>query len=215
MEKTIKDKVKSLEKQNRLLTGSLIDAVWVMNAGTLTYEYITPSIQKISGFTPEELLNTSISDRLTPGSLEKATELLETALKDFEHGNRDTRSVELELIHKNGDTYWVEIRAKFMEEPGNPLKIVGVTRDISTRKKAELEIEAQNQKLVEALAEKEKLLEKIRVLKSLLPICSGCRRIRDDNGKWWPLDAYISAHTDSDFSHTVCPDCKDVFYPDL
>ena len=101
-----------------------------------------------------------------------------------------------------------------MEEPGSPLKIVGVTRDITARKRAELRLEEQNRKLTDALAEKERLLKEIKVLQSLLPICSGCKRIRDDDGKWWPLDAYVQAHTDSEITHTICPDCKDVFFPD-
>jgi hypothetical protein len=49
----------------------------------------------------------------------------------------------------------------------------------------------------------------------LLPICSGCKRIRDESGKWWPLDAYVKARTEAEFTHTICSDCKDVFYPDL
>jgi hypothetical protein len=69
--------------------------------------------------------------------------------------------------------------------------------------------------LAAALAEKERLLKEMKILKALLPICSGCRRIRDDYGKWWPLELYVREHTDSSFSHTICPDCKDVIYPDL
>ena len=149
-----------------------------------------------------------------PNSFRKALVLIETSLDDYEQGKKvGTKTVEIELTHKNGGTYWVEIRATLMEEAGSPLKIVGVTRDITAKKTAELQMEEQNRKLAEALSEKEKLLKEIKVLKSLLPICSGCKRIRDDDGKWWPIDAYVSKHTDSDFTHTICPDCKDVFYP--
>jgi hypothetical protein len=100
-----------------------------------------------------------------------------------------------------------------MEEAGSPLKVVGVTRDITARKMAELQLEEQNRKLVETLAEKEHLLKKIKALEGLLPICSGCRRIRDDKGKWWPLDLYISEHTAADITHTICEDCKQIIYP--
>lgn len=212
MPKSIKDKVQALEKQNRLLTENLVDAVWVMDAETLTYEYITPSIYKISGYTSAELINTTIVERLEPESLEKANALLATELKAFEQGKSVAQSVELELQHKNGGSYWVEIRAKFLKEPDQPLKIVGITRDITARKRSHQKLENLNRQLAEALSDKEKLLEEIKVLKTLLPICSGCKRIRDDNNRWWPLEAYVRAHTDSDFTHTICPDCKDVFY---
>jgi len=212
MPKSIKDKVKTLEKQNRLLTDNLVDAIWIMDAETLTYEYITPSIQRISGYQSAELINTSIVERLTPESLEKATDLLASELKAYEEGKRTAQSVELELVHKHGGSDWVEIRAKFLKEAGQPLKIVGITRDITSRKQSQQELEKLNLKLTAALADKQKLLDEIKVLQGLLPICSGCKRIRDDNGKWWPMEAYVRAHTDSDFTHTICRDCKDVFY---
>jgi heterodisulfide reductase subunit B len=69
-----------------------------------------------------------------------------------------------------------------------------------------------NRALATALAERDILLKENKKLRKLLPICSGCRRIRDDYGKWWPLDAYIREHTNSDFTHSICKDCKDGFY---
>ena len=216
MAQSIKDKLQELEKQNNLLKDNIIDAVWIINAGNLICEYITPSIYRISGYTAEELIDKRITDRLVPKSMRHALVSLEMFIDEYESGNRTgTRTDEFEVGHKNGGTYWVEISAKLMEEPSGQIKIVGTTRDITTRKRAELELESQNRKLADALAEKERLLKEIKVLKSLLPICSGCKRIRDDDGKWWPIDAYVSKHTDSDFTHTICPDCKDVFYPDL
>jgi len=212
MPKSIKDKVKTLEKQNRLLTDNLVDAIWVMDAETLKYEYITPSIQRISGYRSDELINTSIVERLTPESLKKATDLLASELGAYEQGRRTARSAELELEHKHGGTYWVEIRAKFLKENDLPLKIVGITRDITGRKQSQQELEELNLKLTAALADKQKLLDEINALQRLLPICSGCKRIRDESGKWWPMEAYVRAHTDSDFTHTICQDCKDVFY---
>jgi hypothetical protein len=94
-------------------------------------------------------------------------------------------------------------------------ELVGVTRDISIRKNAELELEKQNQELAKTLAEKEELLKEVKVLRELLQICSGCRRIRDENNQWWSLDEYVRAHTDTNFTHTICPSCKDIYYPDL
>ena len=216
MAKPIKDKLKELEHQNRLLTDNLVDAVWVVNAGNLICEYITPSISRLSGYTAEELINKPITERLVPKSLRKALVMLETALDEYESGNRGgTRTVEVELAHKNGGTYWVELRATLMEERGSPLKIVGVVRDITAKKIAELQLEEQNRKLAEALAEKEQLLKEIKILQGLLPICGACKRIRDNAGKWWPLDLYVEEHTNADLTHTVCPDCKDILFSDL
>jgi len=101
---SIKGKMVELETQNRLLTENLVAAVWVMDAKSLMYEYITPSIYQISGYTSDELIGTSIIDRLTPESLQEATEMLAKEFKEYEKGRRVTKSLDLELLHKNSDS---------------------------------------------------------------------------------------------------------------
>lgn len=212
MSDLINQKLKALEKTNRLITENLVDAVWAINVDTLEYEYITPSVQAISGFSPDELLGKTIFERLLADSTQKVTASLAEALEALKTGRKAVRSLELELKHKQGGSYWVEIHAKLVEEADGPPMIVGVTREITLRKKAEQERERTNQELRDALAEKEHMATQIKQLQKLLPICSGCKRIRDKRGKWWPLEEYIRANTDSDFSHTICPDCKDIYY---
>lgn len=52
-------------------------------------------------------------------------------------------------------------------------------------------------------------LDEVKTLKEILPICSYCKKIRDDEGKWRQLESYISMHTDSNFSHSICNDCME------
>ena len=47
----------------------------------------------------------------------------------------------------------------------------------------------------------------VKVLEGILPICSSCKRIRDDGGKWEPVESYVRDHTDAEFTHGICPDC--------
>jgi len=47
----------------------------------------------------------------------------------------------------------------------------------------------------------------------LLPICSSCKKIRDDQGYWQKVESYISAHTGAEFTHGICPDCMSKLYP--
>jgi len=58
-------------------------------------------------------------------------------------------------------------------------------------------------------------LDEIKTLSSLLPICSSCKKIRDDNGYWNQIEAYICTHTDAEFTHGICPDCADHLYGDF
>jgi hypothetical protein len=49
-------------------------------------------------------------------------------------------------------------------------------------------------------------------LKGLLPICSVCKKIRDDKGYWNQIEGYIQKHSDAQFSHGICPDCSKKYY---
>lgn len=59
----------------------------------------------------------------------------------------------------------------------------------------------------------QKALAEIKTLQGILPICSVCKKIRDDQEVWTQLESYISMHTDALFSHGICPDCAKSMYP--
>jgi hypothetical protein len=58
-------------------------------------------------------------------------------------------------------------------------------------------------------------LDQVRTLSGLLPICSHCKRIRDDKGYWKQIEAYIHDHSEAEFSHGICPDCLKKYYPQI
>ena len=58
-------------------------------------------------------------------------------------------------------------------------------------------------------------LEEIRLLRGILPICCHCKKIRDDKGYWTQVETYIRDHSEAEFSHGICPDCVEKFYPFL
>jgi len=80
--------------------------------------------------------------------------------------------------------------------------------DITERKQAEEERERLIGELQEALA-------KVKTLSGLLPICASCKRIRDDQGYWQQIEAYIRDHSEAEFSHSVCPECAKKLYPEI
>jgi DNA-binding NarL/FixJ family response regulator len=57
-------------------------------------------------------------------------------------------------------------------------------------------------------------LATVKTLKGLLPICAACKKIRDDNGYWNQLEAYIEAHSDAEFTHGLCPECRRRVFPE-
>jgi len=59
-------------------------------------------------------------------------------------------------------------------------------------------------------------LQKVKQLQGLLPICSYCKKIRDDNNYWQQVESYISRHSEAQFSHGICPDCfESIVKPEL
>jgi len=58
-------------------------------------------------------------------------------------------------------------------------------------------------------------LEEVKTLRGIIPICSSCKKIRDDEGSWSQIEAYIRSHSHAEFSHGLCPDCMHDLYPDI
>jgi hypothetical protein len=65
------------------------------------------------------------------------------------------------------------------------------------------------------IGELEAALRKVRTLSGLLPICASCKKIRDEEGRWHQVEHYVRAHSEVDFTHTICPDCATRLYPDV
>lgn len=80
--------------------------------------------------------------------------------------------------------------------------------DMMELRRLNAELQASNQELKHAL-------DQVKILRGLLPICMGCKRIRDDDGYWQQLETYIRDHSEAEFSHGLCPDCAEELYPGL
>ena len=67
---------------------------------------------------------------------------------------------------------------------------------------------------IRLISQLQEALAKVKQLSGLLPMCASCKKIRDDNGYWNQLEAYISDHSEADFSHGICPECVKKLYPE-
>jgi len=72
--------------------------------------------------------------------------------------------------------------------------------------------EEQRERLILDLQE---ALAKVKTLSGLLPICSYCKKIRDDKGYWNQIESYIRDHSEAEFSHSICRECAKKYYPDM
>jgi len=117
------------------------------------------------------------------------------------------KGLEWEFLTRKGESLTVLYSAEVITV-NNEKCILSSINDISRRKRAEEERER-------LLQEREKVLSEMKVLKGLLPICSSCKKIRDDRGYWSQLEVYIRDNSEADFSHSLCPECLRVMFPDI
>jgi response regulator RpfG family c-di-GMP phosphodiesterase len=85
---------------------------------------------------------------------------------------------------------------------------------LKTRIKNQLELKRKTDLLTEKNLELQSALDHIKTLYGILPICSFCKQIRNDEGQWTDIEGYIKKHTHARFSHGVCPKCMQKNYPE-
>lgn len=106
------------------------------------------------------------------------------------------------------ESYGLPDRRRYLEIDHNPIKnnsdeIIGISvfaQDITKR----IEMEEERSILINNL---QNAIENIKVLQGLLPICSVCKKVRDDEGYWHEVEVYVRDRTEANFSHSFCPDC--------
>lgn len=91
------------------------------------------------------------------------------------------------------------------DSTGNLIGAVHIARDITSR----ILIQNERERLVKDL---KAALTKIKTLSGMLPICSSCKKIRDDKGYWNLIESYIESHSHAQFSHGLCPGCMEEIY---
>lgn len=141
------------ERRYRFLAEKINDILWIMDLDLRTV-YVTPSIETVLGFTPEERLRQNVEEQLTPASLSTAMETLSGELAFEEQGNADPdRSVTLtlEFYHRDGSTRWLETIISGIRDDGGVLtRLYGVSRDVTRRRAAEEALKTANKQLEEA-----------------------------------------------------------------
>jgi PAS domain S-box-containing protein len=112
-----------------------------------------------------------------------------------------------------GVVRWVRSRAAAIIAQGEIIGYVGTTEDITERKQAEEQLNRFTADLEKSNGELKEALANVRTLRGLLPICSGCKKIRDDSGYWNQIEFFIRDHSDANFSHGMCPECSRQYFP--
>jgi PAS domain S-box-containing protein len=157
--------------------------------------------QSTLGFSREELMSKPFIEFVHPDDRDRTL----NQNRDVRGGGQ-ARLFENRYLCKDGSHRWLLWNST--RDAGREV-IYGVARDITERKHAEQERER-------LLAELQTALVEVKTLRGFLPICSYCKKIRDDENYWHAVEAYISKHTNTQFSHGICPACySKVIEPEL
>jgi PAS domain S-box-containing protein len=156
------------------------------------FRRLNPAWERTLGWSRAELMSRPFIEFVHPDDRERT---LSQNARVREGGH--ALEFENRYLCKDGSFRWLLWNAA----PDSQGRVIySVARDVTERKQAEEERERLVYQLQVALAE-------VKTLQAILPICSYCKRVRDDENYWQSVEEYISEHTETRFSHGICPTC--------
>lgn len=189
------------------IASALGEGLYVLDCSGKTI-YVNPEAERLLGWSARELLGRNIHELVHPKRRDGSThELHECPM--FLVVKTGTRFVSRNesFIRKDGTAFPVSVITTPLREDGKIVAAVTAFQDIG----ALVTSEQEREKLIFLLQE---ALTAIKALHGIIPICSFCRKVRDDKGIWQRLVAYINEHTDARVSHGLCDECLRREYPE-
>lgn len=157
--------------------------------------FANPSFCKMFEFKREDIINKNAAELFLAKEVRKFSDVI--AILDISKDGTE----EFIVQKRDGTQFYVEVSASNVTSATK--QILGRMAsfvDISLKK----QIENDRENLISKL---QNALDTIKTLKGIIPICSYCKKIRNDKGAWDQMEAYICAHSDAYFSHSICPEC--------
>jgi two-component system cell cycle sensor histidine kinase/response regulator CckA len=179
------------------------DAIYGKNLDSIIVSW-NPAAERIYGYRAEEIIGRSIAILFPTNRRDELLDIMARIRRGELVGFYET-----ERLRKDGKVIPVSVTISPIKDGAG--KIIGastIAHDISKQKKHEEERQQLIKKLSDALSH-------VKLLAGLLPICSSCKRIRDDGGYWQQVETYIRLHSEATFTHSICPECLKRYKADL
>ncbi len=149
-QKQIEEDLRARDEKLRFLAENMGDIIWTVDENFNT-TYVSPSIEKVLGFTPEERKKQTLEEMVTPGSIQVIQAHFEEELQKIyttQHDPSQSLTVEVEYYKKDGSTIWLESKVKWiLDAHGNMVGLHGVSRDISEQKMVREALQASEERL--------------------------------------------------------------------
>jgi PAS domain S-box-containing protein len=183
--------------QRRILVDQSRDGIVILDQNGRVYD-VNQRFAAMLGYSIEEARHLGVWDWDAQWSKDRLLEMIRDVDRSGDH---------FETVHRRKDDtlYHVEISTNGAVYRGKKL-IFCVCRDITRRKRAEEERKRLIDQLQTALSE-------VKTLQGIIPICTHCKKIRDDDGYWQRVEQYIQERSDVLFTHGICDDCAKKMYP--
>jgi PAS domain S-box-containing protein len=204
LEPVLTESLRQSQQQLQTVVNSISEGITFSNSQG-GFQVFNPRMKELTGYTVEEADRSGDFSRLLypdPQDHQNALDGVRALML-----TPGVHTSETTITTKSGERRTLRVSSQMLGKRDTRMFLT-TYEDITTRKQSEHEREELIVELQEALAQ-------VKSLSGLLPICSHCKKIRDDKGYWNQLETYVQARTPAQFSHGICPDCARELYPQV
>lgn len=200
------------EENYRMLVNNL-PAVVFKGYADWSIDLYDNKIKEFTGYKKEDFDSRRLKwcDVILPEDLQKAKNKFIKALNTNKLYKREYR-----IRTPDGKIMWIHAKGQIIiDQAGTIDHVVGVFFNISELKEAQEKRRKAEREREKLILELQEALAQVKTLKGMLPICSHCKKVRDDEGYWQQIEQFIHDRSEAEFSHSICPDCFKKHYPEF
>jgi PAS domain S-box-containing protein len=193
--KRAEEALRESEERYRRIVETAQEGIWVIDAeGKVSYA--NERVAEMLGYPQAEVVGRPVDDFVAQEHHELSRQKLARSRRGI------LEQFEFTFLQRSGTPLHALVSTNPLhDQAGHYAGTLSMVSDITKRKRAE-----------EALR---KALDDVRTLRGILPICSNCKKIRDDQGYWTQVEDYVRDRTEAEFSHSFCPECMKKLYPEF